>query len=116
MKMDGREVFKHAVTCMVSASRKTLEDTGLDVSDLSLIIPHQANMRIIKAISDRLGGEDSQYFVNLDRYGNTSAASVIVALDEAYRSDRLKPGDLVLLVAFGGGFVWGASLLEWSMP
>jgi 3-oxoacyl-[acyl-carrier-protein] synthase-3 len=116
MKMDGREVFKHAVTCMINAARKTLEDTGLQVADLTLIIPHQANMRIIKAISDRLGGDPSQYFVNLDRYGNTSAASVIVALDEASRSGRLKPGDLVLLVAFGGGFVWGASLLEWSMP
>lgn len=114
MKMDGREVFKHAVTCMISAARQTLEDTGLAVEDLSLIIPHQANMRIIKAISDRLGGEESQYFVNLDRYGNTSAASVIIALDEAYRSGRLKKGDLALLVAFGGGFVWGASLLEWS--
>lgn len=116
MKMDGREVFKHAVTCMISAARQTLEETGLDVADLTLIIPHQANMRIIKAISDRLGGEASQYFVNLDRYGNTSAASVIVALDEACRSGRLKQGDLVLLVAFGGGFVWGASLLEWSLP
>ena len=114
MKMDGREVFKHAVTCMISAAKQTLEETGLTVADISLIIPHQANMRIIKAISDRLGGDESQYFVNLDRYGNTSAASVIVALDEAYRSGRLKKGDLVLLVAFGGGFVWGASLLEWS--
>lgn len=114
MKMDGREVFKHAVTCMISAARQTLEETGLDVADLTLIIPHQANMRIIKAISDRLGGDENQYFVNLDRYGNTSAASVIVALDEAYRAGRLKKGDLVLLVAFGGGFVWGASLLQWS--
>lgn len=115
MKMDGREVFKHAVTCMISAARQTLDDTGLSVEDLALIIPHQANMRIIKAISDRLGGSESQYFVNLDRYGNTSAASVIVALDEAVRSGRLKKGDLVLLVAFGGGFVWGTCLLEWSI-
>jgi len=114
MKMDGREVFKHAVTCMISAAKQTLEETGLSVEDISLIIPHQANMRIIKAISDRLGGEESQYFVNLDRYGNTSAASIIVALDEAVRSGRLKKGDLALLVAFGGGFVWGASLLEWG--
>lgn len=115
MKMDGREVFKHAVTCMISAARQTLEEAGLSVEDVSLIIPHQANMRIIKAISDRLGGDESKYFVNLDRYGNTSAASVIVALDEAVRGGRLKKGDLVLLVAFGGGFVWGASLMEWSM-
>lgn len=115
MKMDGREVFKHAVTRMCGAARQTLEETGLTVEDLALIIPHQANMRIIKAISDRLGGHESQYFVNLDRYGNTSAASVIVALDEALRAGRLKKGDMVLLVAFGGGFVWGASLLEWSV-
>lgn len=114
MKMDGREVFKHAVTCMISAARQTLEETGVGVEDLSLIIPHQANMRIINAISDRLGGDPSKYFINLDRYGNTSAASVIVALDEAYRAKRIKKGDLILLVAFGGGFVWGASLLEWS--
>jgi 3-oxoacyl-[acyl-carrier-protein] synthase-3 len=114
MKMDGREVFKHAVTCMISAARQVLEDTGVAVEDLTLIIPHQANMRIIKAISDRLGGMPGQYFVNLDRYGNTSAASVIVALDEAWQQGRLKKGDLVLLVAFGGGFVWGATLLEWT--
>lgn len=114
MKMDGREVFKHAVTCMISAAKQTLEEVGLSVEDIKLIIPHQANMRIISAISDRLGGNESQYFVNLDRYGNTSAASVIVALDEAVRAGRLAKGDFVLLVAFGGGFVWGASLLEWS--
>ncbi len=114
MKMDGREVFKHAVTCMVSAARQTLEEVGATVDDVSLIIPHQANMRIIKAIRDRLGGDAERYFVNLDRYGNTSAASVIVALDEAVRNGRLKRGDLVLLVAFGGGFVWGSTLLEWN--
>lgn len=115
MKMDGREVFKHAVTCMCSSARQVLEETGLSVEDMTLIIPHQANMRIIKAISDRLGGEASQYYVNLDRYGNTSAASVIVALDEAAKEGRLKKGDMILLVAFGGGFVWGASLVEWSI-
>jgi len=114
MKMDGREVFKHAVTCMISAAKQTLEETGLSIEDIKLIIPHQANMRIISAISDRLGGQESQYFVNLERFGNTSAASVIVALDEAVRGGRLQKGDFVLLVAFGGGFVWGASLLEWS--
>jgi 3-oxoacyl-[acyl-carrier-protein] synthase-3 len=113
MKMDGKEVFKHAVTCMSGVARRILEESGLTVADLKLIIPHQANMRIIKAIRDRLGGEDAQYFVNLDRYGNTSAASVIVALDEAARGGRLAPGDLVLLVAFGGGFTWAASLVEW---
>jgi 3-oxoacyl-[acyl-carrier-protein] synthase III len=113
MKMDGKEVFKHAVTCMSGVARRVLEESGVTVGDLKLIIPHQANMRIVKAIHHRLGGRDDQYFINLDRYGNTSAASVIVALDEAVRTGRLSAGDLVLLVAFGGGFTWGATLLEW---
>jgi 3-oxoacyl-[acyl-carrier-protein] synthase-3 len=113
MKMDGKEVFKHAVTSMSGVSKKLLRECGVSVEDLKLIIPHQANMRIVKAIQDRLGGREDQYYVNLERYGNTSAASVIVALDEAARSGRLASGDLVLLVAFGGGFTWGATLLEW---
>ncbi len=113
MKMDGREVFKHAVTCMTSVAKDVLTACGLKVEDLKLIIPHQANMRIVKAIGDRLGGKPEQYFVNLDKYGNTSAASVIVALDEASRKNHLKKGDLVLLVAFGGGFTWCASIVEW---
>ncbi|HMP73842.1 MAG TPA: beta-ketoacyl-ACP synthase III [Kiritimatiellia bacterium] len=113
MKMDGREVFKHAVTCMISAAREALAVCGLGIEDIKLVIPHQANMRIVKAIGDRLGGTPEQYFVNLHKYGNTSAASVVVALDEASREGRLAKGDLVLLVAFGGGFVWGASILEW---
>lgn len=114
MKMDGREVFKHAVTCMTTAAKDALSQCGLTMDDIALVIPHQANMRIIKAIGDRLGGDRDKYFVNLDRYGNTSAASVIVALDEAARSGRLRAGDKVLMIAFGGGFVWGATILEWS--
>ncbi len=113
MKMDGREVFKHAVTCMTSVAKDALAACGLTVDDLKLIIPHQANMRIVQAIGDRLGGRPDQYFINLDKYGNTSAASVIVALDEAARTGRLQKGDLVLLVAFGGGFTWAASVVEW---
>lgn len=113
MKMDGREVFKHAVTRMTDVARKALEKSGLTVDDVDLIIPHQANLRIVTAIADRLGGGSDKYYVNLDRYGNTSAASVILALDEAARLGRVQKGDLVLLVAFGGGFTWGASLLEW---
>lgn len=116
MKMDGREVFKHAVTCMTAAARQALDQCGLTMDDVALVIPHQANMRIIKAIGDRLGGDPGKYFVNLDRYGNTSAASVIVALDEAARTGRLKAGDRILMIAFGGGFVWGATILEWSKP
>ena len=114
LKMDGREVFKHAVTCMTGVARETLAACGLTVDDVKLIIPHQANMRIVQAIGERLGGKPEQYFVNLDKYGNTSAASVIVAMDEAAKSGRLEKGDLVLLVAFGGGFTWGASVVEWQ--
>ena len=113
MKMDGREVFKHAVTRMTDVARAALAKAGLTVDDVDLIIPHQANMRIVQAIGDRLGGGPDKYYVNLERFGNTSAASVILALDEASRVGRLKKGDLVLLVAFGGGFTWGATVLEW---
>ena len=113
MKMDGREVFKHAVTCMTDVARRALDQAGMAVEDMKLIIPHQANQRIISAIGQRLGGREDQYFVNLDRYGNTSAASIILALDEAVRSGRLERGDPVLMVAFGGGFTWGATVLEW---
>lgn len=113
MKMEGREVFKHAVTCMTDVARRALDRAGLSVDDLALIIPHQANQRIVAAIGERLGGDPKKYYVNLDRYGNTSAASVIIALDEAQRAGRIRRGDLVLLVAFGGGFTWGATVLEW---
>ena len=113
MKMDGKEVFKHAVTCMVDVAKKALHQAGVAIDAVKLIIPHQANMRIIQAIGQRLGGKPEQYYINLDRFGNTSAASVILALDEAARNGKLERGDLVLLVAFGGGFTWGATLLEW---
>ncbi len=113
MKMEGRDVFKHAVTCMTDVARRALDRAGLTVDDMDLIIPHQANQRIVSAIGERLGGAPEKYFVNLDRYGNTSAASVILALDEAHRMGRLQRGNRVLLVAFGGGFTWGATVLEW---
>lgn len=114
MMMDGREVFKNAVQSMTSVAKDALKECGLTVDDVKLIIPHQANMRIVQAIGDRLGGRPDQYFINLDRYGNTSAASVILALDEAVHAGKLQKGDLVLLVAFGGGFTWGASIVEWA--
>lgn len=116
MKMNGREVFKHAVNSMVGAARDAMESCGLTIDDIKLVIPHQANMRIVNAIAGRLGGAPEQYFINLHKYGNTSAASVIVALDEAARAGRLDKGDLVMLIAFGGGFVWGAGILEWWTP
>ncbi len=113
MKMTGREVFKHAVRCMSDSAVNVLEQCGLGVEDVDCMISHQANARIINAIASRLGATDEQVFMNLERVGNMSAASVPVALDEAVRSGRIKRGDTVLFVVFGGGFTWGASVLEW---
>jgi 3-oxoacyl-[acyl-carrier-protein] synthase-3 len=111
--MEGRETFKHAVTRMCQASEKALETAGLTKADISLVIPHQANARIISAIADRLGLSEDKVFMNLDKYGNTSAATIPVALDEASRQGLLKRGDIILLVAFGGGFTWASSVVRW---
>lgn len=111
--MEGRETFKHAVTRMLEASQQALEIAGLAAGDVSLVIPHQANARIIGAIAERLGLPDDRVFMNLDKYGNTSAATIPVALDEANKAGRLKKGDVVLLVAFGGGFTWASSVVRW---
>ncbi|MCB1278572.1 beta-ketoacyl-ACP synthase III [Prosthecobacter sp.] len=111
--MEGRETFKHAVTRMLEASQQALEMAGLSASDVSLVIPHQANARIISAIAERLNLPPERVFMNLDKYGNTSAATIPVALDEANKAGRLKPGDVVLLVAFGGGFTWASSVVRW---
>ena len=112
--MSGKEVFKHAVTNMTEAATRIIERAGLSVDDLDLVIPHQANIRIISAIQQKLNLPDEKLFTNVEKYGNTSAASVILAMDEASRSGKLKKGDKVLLVAFGAGFTWGATLLTWS--
>jgi 3-oxoacyl-[acyl-carrier-protein] synthase III len=111
--MLGKEVYKQAVTAMLSAARKALDQAGLSIEDIACVIPHQANVRIIEAIADRLGISRDKMFVNLDRYGNTSAAAVAIALDEANRSGRIKPGDYVLMVVFGGGLTWASTVLEW---
>jgi 3-oxoacyl-[acyl-carrier-protein] synthase-3 len=111
--MEGRETFKHAVTRMCQASEQALEMAGLTKEDIAMVIPHQANARIITAIADRLGLPEEKTFVNVDKYGNTSAATIPVALDEAHRQGRIKRGDIVLLVAFGGGFTWASSVLRW---
>ena len=113
LRMDGKEVFKNAVTAMCTAGREALRRCELDISQIKCVIPHQANRRIIDAMGDRLGAKPEQVFVNLDKYGNTSAASVGIALDEAVRSGRIQRGDLVLLVVFGGGLTWGAAVIEW---
>ena len=114
MKMSGREVFKHAVTRMVEACQKALAKAGAKVEDVDLVIPHQANLRIIEAIGHRLGVATDKYFINLEKYGNISAASIPVALDEAVRGGRVKKGDTIVLVAFGGGFTWGSAVLDWD--
>ncbi len=110
--MNGKEVFKIAVRSMEDISRQALEEAGVTVDELSLVIPHQANRRIIVALAERLGVPMEKVVVNLDKYGNTSAASVPVALDEARREGRIKPGDIVLLNAFGAGFAWGAAVVK----
>ncbi|MDE0031316.1 MAG: ketoacyl-ACP synthase III [Deltaproteobacteria bacterium] len=110
--MNGKEVFKVAVRSMEDISRRVLEEAGLGVEDVSLVVPHQANRRIIAALAARLDIPMDRVVVNLDRYGNTSAASVPVALDEVRRAGRIAEGDIVLLNAFGAGFAWGASVIR----
>jgi 3-oxoacyl-[acyl-carrier-protein] synthase-3 len=111
--MSGNDVFKHAVRAMESVAVEALEAAGRSASELDLLVPHQANYRIIDATARRLGLPMEKVFVNLDRYGNTSSASIPLALDEARRSGRIKPGDLVEMVTFGGGFTWAAAVVEW---
>lgn len=113
IKMSGKDVYKQAVTAMVSAANNTLENAGLQTKDLACVIPHQANMRIIEAIGSRLGIGPERVFVNLQRYGNTSAAAVAIALDEANRTGRMKRDDYILLVVFGGGLTWASSVIQW---
>jgi 3-oxoacyl-[acyl-carrier-protein] synthase-3 len=113
LKMEGKEVYKTAVNAMTGAAREVLERSGLTMEDIKYLIPHQANQRIISAIGDRLGAREDQVFVNLHKYGNTSAASVAVALDEVVRSGKIQRGDKILIIAFGAGLTWGATVLEW---
>jgi 3-oxoacyl-[acyl-carrier-protein] synthase-3 len=113
IKMKGSEVFKIAVRTMEEASSSLLAKHGLSVKDVSLFIPHQANLRIIQATAKRVGLPMEQVVVNIDRYGNTGAASLYVAMEEAHSLGRLKSGDLILMAAFGGGLTWGAGLIRW---
>lgn len=113
IKMAGKEVYKQAVNAMLTAAKTALEQSGLKAEDLACIIPHQANMRIIEAIADRMNVPLERFLVNLDRYGNTSAAAVAIALDEANRTGRMQIGDYVLLVVFGGGLTWASSVIQW---
>lgn len=112
MKMKGREIYKFAVTMMHSLVEETAQDAGISPHDLALVIPHQSNLRIIESAVDRLGLPMDRVAVNIDRYGNTSAASIGMALHEARETQRIKSGDLVMLVGFGAGLTWGSALLR----
>jgi 3-oxoacyl-[acyl-carrier-protein] synthase-3 len=113
LRMDGKETFKNAVQAMCGAAQEVLRRCEIDVTAIKCVIPHQANQRIVDAVADRLKASPEQMFVNLHKYGNTSAASVAIALDEAVREGKIARGDLVLLVVFGAGLTWGAAVIEW---
>jgi len=113
MVIHGREVFKFAVTKMQECIQDALDACGYTASDISLIVPHQVNLRILVAAAEKFGLPMEKVHVNIDKYGNTSAASIPIALDEAARARKLKKGDVVILVAFGAGLTWAAALVEW---
>jgi 3-oxoacyl-[acyl-carrier-protein] synthase III len=113
LRMEGKETFKSAVQAMQTAAEEALRRCEITISQIKCIIPHQANRRIIDAVGERLGARPEQLFVNLQKYGNTSAASVGIALDEAVHSGLVQRGDLILLVVFGAGLTWGAAVIEW---
>ncbi len=112
IQMNGREVFKLGVRLMPEAAERVLKKANVRVDEVDMLIPHQANLRIIEAVGHRLGVPREKVYVNVDKYGNTSAATVIIALDEAIREGRAKPDDLILLVTFGAGLTWGSTLLR----
>ncbi len=113
LQMQGNEVFKVAVRSMSEVANTALQANGMTAEDVDLFIPHQANIRILKATAKKIGLKDEQVYINVDRFGNTSGATIPLALDEANRAGRLKEGDVILLDAFGGGFTWAATLLRW---
>jgi len=113
IQMKGPELFKIAVKSMEEVSRLVAERAGVKLEEIDLFVPHQANMRIISAVAERLGMPNEKVFTNIDRYGNTSAASVPIALDEAIECGRIKDNNIVMLNACGGGLTWGANLIRW---
>jgi 3-oxoacyl-[acyl-carrier-protein] synthase-3 len=112
-RMKGNETYKVAVKSLESISIETLEKNGIKISQIALMIPHQANLRIIQAVAKRLALPMDKIMINIDKYGNTSAASIPIALDEAVNAGRIRKGDYILLAAFGSGLTWGASLIKW---
>ncbi len=113
VQMNGGDIFKHAVRLMEDAVNTLLRQHGLTIADVDLMIPHQANIRILNNLRERLGVPEEKVFINLGKYGNTSAASIPIALDEAHRQGRMQRGDVVLLCTFGGGLTWGSLLMRW---
>jgi 3-oxoacyl-[acyl-carrier-protein] synthase-3 len=113
LKMSGKEVFKNAVIAMQTAAEEALRRCNLTINDIKCVIPHQANLRILEAIAERLGAPMEKVYVNLHRYGNVSAASVAIALDEAAREGRFQRGDLILLIVFGSGLTWASCVIQW---
>jgi 3-oxoacyl-[acyl-carrier-protein] synthase-3 len=113
LKMIGKDVYKNAVIAMHTAAEEALTKCGLTINDIKCIIPHQANVRILETMADRLGTSMEKVYVNLHRYGNVSASSVAIALDEAAREGRFKRGDLILLVVFGSGLTWASCVIQW---
>ena len=114
LKMDGNRLFKRAIGCMTEISKVVLEENGLTVDNIDLVVPHQANIRIINALANTLSIPLEKIYVNIHKYGNTSSATIPIALDEANREGRLKKGDNVLMVSFGAGLTWGACIVEWT--
>jgi len=112
ISMQGREVFKHAVTCMGDAAEHILEKAGLTTAQVDLLVSHQANIRIIDATAKRIKLPPERVFVNVNKYGNTSAASIPIAIHEALNQGRLKDGDIAVLAAFGGGFTWASAAIR----
>lgn len=113
IQMQGRDVFKYAVRAMAQAVTELLVSEGISIDEISIMIPHQANIRILKSLAERLGVPFEKMYVIVQKYGNTSAASVPITIDEANRAGRLQRGDLVLFCVFGGGFTWGTTLMRW---
>jgi 3-oxoacyl-[acyl-carrier-protein] synthase-3 len=113
IKMVGKDVFRYAVRAMAEAITAVLAKEGLAMADIALVVPHQANIRILKSLADHLNVPLEKIYINVHKYGNTSAATVPIAMDEANREGRLQQGDLLLICTFGGGFTWGAALVRW---
>jgi 3-oxoacyl-[acyl-carrier-protein] synthase-3 len=113
VSMDGKEVFRHAVTRMPESVRAALAKVNLGTADITLLLPHQANLRISEMVQRNLALRDDQVYNNIQHYGNTTAATIPIMLDETLRAGRIKSGDLVVMTAFGAGFAWGSAVVRW---